>query len=362
MDLVHRIARQRATGEPLRAPSPLIRGFLWTLGAVAALGFAAAMFSLRGVVASVLAALFFSIAVDPAIRALQRRGLSRPIATAVCVIVIVAVAVSATAFALPALQREAIRLVASVPDGVDSVLAAGWFDAINAATNGGASDAIRAFAEFASDPQTWLIVSGGVLGFGATVLNGVSSGFFILELTVYFVASFETMKTFAYSFVVASRRQRFTEIADRILASIGRYLGGMVVLALLNATFSTVLLVLVGVDGALLIGVAAFFITIIPLIGTILTTIGITLITLVQSPTSALVVLAFMLVYMQVEAYVLTPKVMKKAAQIPGSVVLISALAGGTLLGLPGALIGVPVAASIALVLNEVVLPNRAQR
>ena len=74
------------------------------------------MFSLRGVVASVLAALFFSIAVDPAIRALQRRGLSRLIATAVCVIVIVAVAVSATAFALPALQREAIRLrIAAIP-------------------------------------------------------------------------------------------------------------------------------------------------------------------------------------------------------------------------------------------------------
>jgi predicted PurR-regulated permease PerM len=116
---------------------------------------------------------------------------------------------------------------------------------------------------------------------------------------------------------------------------------------------------IIGVDAALLIGVAAFFITIIPLIGTVLTTIGITLITLITVPSATIPVLIFMLIYMQLEAYVFTPKVMSKAVQVPGSVVLISAMAGASLLGLPGALIGVPVAASIALILREVVVPRR---
>jgi predicted PurR-regulated permease PerM len=67
-----------------------------------------------------------------------------------------------------------------------------------------------------------------------------------------------------------------------------------------------------------------------------------------------------MLVYMQVEAYILTPKVMSKAVQVPGSIVLIAALAGGTLAGLPGALVAIPVAAGILLIIKEVVVPRKA--
>ena len=78
---------------------------------------------------------------------------------------------------------------------------------------------------------------------------------------------------------------------------------------------------------ALVIAVAAFFITLIPLIGTVLTTIVMTVLSLFVSPLAALIVLVAMLVYMQVEAYVLTPKVMSKAVQVPGSIVLIAALA-----------------------------------
>jgi predicted PurR-regulated permease PerM len=64
---------------------------------------------------------------------------------------------------------------------------------------------------------------------------------------------------------------------------------------------------------------------------------------------------------MQVEAYIFTPRVMSKAVQVPGSIVLISALAGGTLAGLPGALIAIPVAAGILILIREVVVPYKAR-
>jgi predicted PurR-regulated permease PerM len=117
----------------------------------------------------------------------------------------------------------------------------------------------------------------------------------------------------------------------------------------------------VGVPYALVISVAAFFITLIPLIGTVLTTVVMTLLSLFVSPVAAQIVLVAMLVYMQVEAYILTPKVMSQAVQVPGSIVLIAALAGGTLAGLPGALVAIPVAAGILLIIKEVVVPNRAR-
>ena len=111
---------------------------------------------------------------------------------------------------------------------------------------------------------------------------------------------------------------------------------------------------------ALVISVAAFFITLIPLIGTVLTTIFMTSFALFTSPTAALIVLVAMLIYMQVEAYIFTPRVMSKAVQVPGSIVLIAALAGGTLAGLPGALVAIPVAAGILIIINEVVVPKKA--
>jgi predicted PurR-regulated permease PerM len=131
----------------------------------------------------------------------------------------------------------------------------------------------------------------------------------------------------------------------------------MVVVSFLNAVFSTLLLTVVGVPYALVIGVAALFIT---LIGTILMTVVMTIVALFTSPIAALVVPAAMLVYMQVEAYLLTPKVMGRAKKVPGTVALIAAVAGATLLGLVGAFVAIPVAAGILLVLRDVVMPRKA--
>jgi predicted PurR-regulated permease PerM len=354
---ISRMLRQQ--GGAARPARPLLRGFLFGLGAIGAGAFAVAAFSLRGVVASVLTALFIAIALEPVIARLRKRGMGRPAATAVIAGLLVAVLSAVVVFGLPALQAQAFRLIESLPAQIAALPEQEWFLTLDELTGGSFTAALGWFAATLADPQTWLAVSGGLLGFGASVVNGVSAGFFILVLTLYFIATFESIKGFFYSLIAASRRRGFTDVSDRIIDSVGRYLGGMVVLAFMNATYSTVLLLIIGVDAALLIGVAAFFITIIPLIGTVLTTIGITLITLITVPSATIPVLIFMLIYMQLEAYVFTPKVMSKAVQVPGSVVLISAMAGASLLGLPGALIGVPVAASIALILREVVVPRR---
>jgi predicted PurR-regulated permease PerM len=67
----------------------------------------------------------------------------------------------------------------------------------------------------------------------------------------------------------------------------------------------------------------------------------------------------YYLAYMQIEAYVINPRIMARAVQVPGVVVVIAALAGGTLLGILGALVAIPVAAAVQLILREVVLPRQ---
>ena len=159
--------------------------------------------------------------------------------------------------------------------------------------------------------------------------------------------------------VSASRRASFANYTERILQNFGSYLSGMVILAFFNAVFSTILLLVTGVPGALLLGLVALVITIIPLIGTVLTTAVMSVVAFIHDPVSGFIVLGMMLVYMQVEAYVMGPRVMGKAVQVPGSVVLISALAGGTLFGLIGALVAIPISAGIILVVREVVIPRK---
>jgi predicted PurR-regulated permease PerM len=205
----------------------------------------------------------------------------------------------------------------------------------------------------------WAAIADGILGVGLTLASGISSAFFIVIVVIYFVASYDSTKAAAYRLVAASHRAVFASYADRILQNVGKYLSGMVTLAFINSVFSFLLLLVAGVPGAFVIGLAAFFITLIPLIGTVLTTTVMTIIALIHSPTSAIIVLIAMLIYMQVEAYVFTPRVMSKAVKVPGSLVFISAMAGGSLFGFTGALVAIPISAGIVLIVREVVMPEK---
>jgi predicted PurR-regulated permease PerM len=108
-----------------------------------------------------------------------------------------------------------------------------------------------------------------------------------------------------------------------------------------------------------LMAVTAFCITLIPLVGSVLFWAIGTSLALFTSPITALIFAASYLVYMQLEAYLLTPRVMNRTISVPGSLVVIGALVGGTLLGLLGALVAIPVTASILLIVKQVIIPRQ---
>src|SRR5690606_5877573 len=111
-----------------------------------------------------------------------------------------------------------------------------------------------------------------------------------------------------------------------------------------------------------LLAFIAFLASLIPLVGTVTGAAVITLLVLLfDGSPSVFVVGIYYLVYMQVEAYFLSPRIMAQAVKIPGAVVVIAALAGGTLLGILGALIAIPVAAGIMLVIDQVVVPRQEE-
>ncbi|WP_152030814.1 AI-2E family transporter [Agromyces aureus] len=343
------------------ANHPLRWGFIVTLGVLLALLLGIAVSNLQSVLLSVFIAAFVALGLDPLIRWFERRGLKRGMAIVVVILLFVGVAVAIVWILVPPVVEQAVSLIKNIPAMVKNAQDSGWFDQVNDATNGLLSTVVKAVEDALTDPNLWATVGGGALAFGASVIGAISTGFFVFVLSIYFIATLDSTKQACYTLIRKSSRAQISDLAERIMLSVGKYLSGMVILAFMNATYSTILLVIVGVPYALVIGVVAFFVTLIPLIGTVLTTILMTIISLLVSPTAGLIVLIFMLVYMQVEAYVLTPKVMGKAVQVPGTIVLISALAGGTLLGLLGALVAIPISAGILLIIREIVIPKQAK-
>ena len=117
---------------------------------------------------------------------------------------------------------------------------------------------------------------------------------------------------------------------------------------------------ILGIPYAAILAVTVGLLGLIPLIGATLGAIIVALGAAVSaSPTLALVVLVYYVVYQQVENYWIVPRIMKRTVSVPGAVTVIAVLAGGTLLGMLGALIAIPVAAGLLLIYEEVLVPRQ---
>jgi predicted PurR-regulated permease PerM len=196
-----------------------------------------------------------------------------------------------------------------------------------------------------------------VLQIGISIGTSISGFIIIIVLSLYFLATLPEMKQAFYR-MVPRNRPLTSELTEEITESVGGYLGGMV--SSHSSTPSSrssstgAGAAVPRADGGRVVlpddhparryravlGVAS-------------------VVALFANPLSALIFAAAYLVYMQIEAYVLTPRVMNKAISVPGSLVVIGALVGGTLMGLLGALVAIPVTASILLIIKKVFIPKQ---
>jgi predicted PurR-regulated permease PerM len=173
------------------------------------------------------------------------------------------------------------------------------------------------------------------------------------------------MKRATYQLVPASRRARFADLTEQITQSVGRYVIGQVSLAAVNGVLSFAFLSIIQAPFPAVLAFVAFLFSLVPLVGTLTGSIIIVLACLIPgvgSPLTALVAAIYYLVYMQVEAYVLAPRIMSRAVRVPGALVVVAALAGGALLGILGALVAIPTAAAILLIIKQVVIPRQNER
>ena len=357
----------------MKIQNPFRVGLIGGLGVLLAIGIGSAITQLATILTYVGAAIFLALGLDPLISGLQKRGLPRWLSIVIVLVVVVGVLVGVVFAIVPVLVAQTTNLVNAITKAVTRP--SGGVDVVTQIKLAlGSSVNVQDYLDQAVAflQKNAGVITGGVLSVGIDILGGLAGAVVVIILTLYFATSLETFKRGLYRLVPMTQRARFADIAEQIFSSVGRYVIGQVALALVNGVLTFVFLTILGTIGAQLPAVFAFIAflgSLIPLVGTIsaaiLIFLGQLLLTPVAHPGAPpvwLIVAIYYLIYMQLEAYVLSPNIMNRAVKVPGVVVVIAALVGGTLLGILGALIAIPVAAAILLIIEQVVVPRQAER
>jgi predicted PurR-regulated permease PerM len=344
-------------GVPINRSHPYYFGFVATLGALTAIVLMRALASVSQIFILILIALFLATGLNPAVEALRRRNMSRATAVTIIFTSVIAFVIFFALVVAPPVISQGTQLINKAPTLLADLTNNATINKLN--DQYGVIDTLQARLESVTSDGTLLISAfGGVIGVGKSVLSGFFTFLTILVLTLYFITSLPQAVNLGLSLVPASRRERIGHLTNAIIARVGSFVGSQIVIAAMASLFVFILSLVLGLPSPIAIGMIVFVCGLIPLIGHFLGSAIVTIIALTQSIAIGVIALVAYVVYVQIENYVVTPRIMKRTLAVPGAVTIISALIGSSLLGLVGGLLAVPVAASIILILDEVVIPR----
>jgi predicted PurR-regulated permease PerM len=302
-------------------------------------------------------AVVIAVGLDPAVTWMTRRGLPRWAAVTSVLLLALVVFAGFLALAIPVLVNQAATLANDVPRYLHSLHNhATFLGKLNARYH-----VIRAIQKFINKGGSSAI-AGGVFGFGKIVLDLVGAVVVTAILSVYLLADLPRVKRGMYQLAPQSRRARMVLLTDEIMARIGGYVLGDLLTSFIAGLGTWLWAMAFNIPYAFLLGFLVALLDLIPVVGSTVGGIIVSLIALTVSFPLAIATAVFYLVYRFVEDYALTPKVMARTVQVPGLLTVIATLIGGTLLGIIGALVAIPAAAALMLLLEETAIPNLNRR
>ncbi|SIH10726.1 transmembrane protein [Mycobacteroides abscessus subsp. abscessus] len=339
-------------------------GFVGTLGVGLAIALITALQSVGTVLIYIGLALFLALGLDPIIQWLVARKVSRTLAVILVVVAFIGVVVGVVLLIAPAVISQIQQFIADLPQIVSRLQTTEWVADLERRFTGAVDlDSIFAsVSSWVSDPKNVLSLGGGVVSIGAGILSFITGVIIVVILTIYFAVTLPTIKSAMLSLVAASSRDTVDSVSEEITRSVGRYVLGQVSLGIINGVCSAIFLTIIGAPLPALLAFVAFLASLIPLIGPISGAIVITASCLMVSPGLGIAAGIYYLVYMQIEAYLLSPRIMNAAVAVPGALVIIAAIAGGTLGGVLGAVVAVPVAASFLIIIRKVIIPAQDKK
>jgi predicted PurR-regulated permease PerM len=325
-------------------------GLTGALGVAVAYGLVEVASKARSVLVIVGLALFIAVGLDPVVGWLVRRGVPRWAAVLTVIGCGVAVAGAFLAAAIPPLTSEATALAHQIPHYMHTLQDRNsQLGKLNVKYH-----LQQRLSKVVTSGGSSLI--GGVLGAGELVLSTASFILVVVVLSIYFLAGLPRIKVFAYQLVPHSRRPRVILISEEVLAKVGGYLLGNFITSAIAGLGTFVWMLALGIPYPILLGMFVALVDLIPVIGSTAGGAVVTLVALTVSLPVALATLGFYIVYRLAEDYLLVPRVMGRTVQVPAIVSLIAVLVGGVLLGIIGALVAIPIAAAIRLLLQEIAI------
>lgn len=331
------------------------------VGLVGSFGVAVAYVIFRGIadVASVLIivglALFIAIGLNPIIDLLIKRSLSRGVAVAIVTFGFVLVIATFVLVAVPPISHEFHVLVANYPRyKSDLIHGRGWA--------GRLAVKFHLTGYLNGKNKVKLPVTGGILGAGRVILSVGVATISVVALTIYFLIALPGVKKLWLSLIVRSRRQRVSLLTDEVFDRVGGFMLGNLLTSLISAVGTYVWLTAFGAPYALLLALVVAVFDLIPMVGSTIAGVVVSLVALTKGLPIGVATAAFYIAYRFLEDYLLNPRVMKHTVKVSPGLTIIATLIGGALLGIIGALIAIPIAATVHLLLEEVAFPRQSQR
>ncbi len=347
-------------GKPVNTSHPFYFGFMVTIGALLALTMLQALASASAVFILIIISIFLAAGLNPAVMFFQNRGLNRGASVGMVMASVLLFVAAFIAIAVPPLIDQGNQLLDNAPALIKDLNNNAFINDLN--NKYGVIDSLQTKIDsLIKDGQFAITAFGGVIGVGKAVVSGLVSTITILVLTLYFLASLPQVINIGLRFVPATRRDRVSKLTNAIVGRIGSFVGGQAIIAALAAVFILIMGLIIGMPYTGPLAMVVLICGFIPLVGHFIGMTIVTVVSLTDSLTTAAIALGAYIVYVQIENYVITPRIMRKSLAIPGLVTIIAALLGASLLGLVGGLLAVPIAAAVLLILDEVVFPRADQ-
>ena len=334
--------------------SPFSIGFFGALGVLVATSLMVAVMQVQNILILVVLSLFLALGLSPAVEFFTRRRVPRALAVFFVTVTLLGIIVLGVTALVPLMTNQVQSLAFRVPYWIAMLATneqvARWDAQYNL---------LETAQRYLASGGLVQNLFGGIWGAGVLVANLIFSVIMTLVLTIYFLASLPAIKEAIYKLAPASRRARSRYLADEIFRGVSGYITGMFMIVTVASGCSFIFMNIIGLGAyslALSFIVALF--CFIPLVGSSLAMLAVALVGFATSPTTGIATIIYFLIYQQFDAYILYPTVMKRTVKVPGALVVLSALIGGILLGVIGALIAIPTTAALLLLYREVVQPH----
>jgi predicted PurR-regulated permease PerM len=306
----------------------------------------------RHVLTWILISLFLALALNPAVEWLQRHGVKgRGRAAAITYLLAIALLVAIGFTFVPTLVHQVNEFVQKLPDYAHDVTHGrgrlGFLESKyhiqervqDAVKKGGATKVLG--------------LSGAALSVAKGVITIVLATVTILFMTFFMLLEGPTWVERFYGLLPAGSQPRWRKVGFEIYRTVGGYVTGNLLISLIAGGLTTVVLLIMGVPYAVALGLIVAILDLIPLAGATLGAIIVTLVALTESVTSALIVLAFFVVYQQLENHLLQPIVYGRTVKLSPLAILVAVLVGAEVAGVLGALAAIPVAGTIQILISE---------